>query len=589
MMKMYELFTTKTTSTNSNDDASRSLGLFHHVIFACHAPVAADILNHSSMNDCDIKVDNSIINSEDHDNNTTNNSNNNNTSIPKLISTLRNIKYSSNDIYLHSDTTLMPLSKNAWSSWNCLGFKNRILNVLNGDDGTDANENDKNKKDAMEGGQSGFGNIQKVVDNKGEVEEKKGRMDAVYITYHLNRLQNLDTSNDYFVTLNPPTPPNDALIHHHWKTGHPQFTPESTLARDQILQFNRQKKRQYAHENNEYDDDSSSSGLWFCGAWSGYGFHEDGCRSGFEVATLISDVALPWCNGDVDDDNNQVAEKGENNENKNDVENHYVMNTQMVLSPPNLTQSINQKSNRGRKMCGGGGVFINYVYQLITHKIPVTICKWMIHSFLNKSIQKGTMILKNVDGLEVARFGQEVGINNNINKDSQDQHEQQPVTVRIFDDWFYVRVATSYDLGLARSYMSGYFNVEPLSSANHYDSVMKPPHSTNECTKVLGDPVGLTRLFLLFVGNRDNGDVDKKKIIARNSANAHKQSNPLMDATGLVLGKMGSFVNYIIYKIKMDNSERGGSLRNIHAHYDLSNDLFRTFLVRYVKALIIYI
>jgi cyclopropane-fatty-acyl-phospholipid synthase len=28
----------------------------------------------------------------------------------------------------------------------------------------------------------------------------------------------------------------------------------------------------------------------------------------------------------------------------------------------------------------------------------------------------------------------------------------------------------------------------------------------------------------------------------------------------------------------MDNSERGGSLKNIHAHYDLSNDLFKSFL-----------
>ena len=28
----------------------------------------------------------------------------------------------------------------------------------------------------------------------------------------------------------------------------------------------------------------------------------------------------------------------------------------------------------------------------------------------------------------------------------------------------------------------------------------------------------------------------------------------------------------------MDNSEKGGSLKNIHAHYDISNDLFRTFL-----------
>jgi cyclopropane-fatty-acyl-phospholipid synthase len=47
---------------------------------------------------------------------------------------------------------------------------------------------------------------------------------------------------------------------------------------------------------------------------------------------------------------------------------------------------------------------------------------------------------------------------------------------------------------------------------------------------------------------------------------------------GLLLSKIGSFLNFIRYRLTMDNSERGGSLKNIHAHYDLSNDLFRSFL-----------
>jgi len=58
------------------------------------------------------------------------------------------------------------------------------------------------------------------------------------------------------VSLNPHAPPESALVHKTLRYRHPQFSPRAE--RGQRLLPSIDGKR----------------GLWFCGAWCGYGFHE---------------------------------------------------------------------------------------------------------------------------------------------------------------------------------------------------------------------------------------------------------------------------------------------------------------------------
>jgi cyclopropane-fatty-acyl-phospholipid synthase len=146
--------------------------------------------------------------------------------------------------------------------------------------------------------------------------------------------------------------------------------------------------------------------------------------------------------------------------------------------------------------------------------------------------------------------------------------------LKVFDDWFFVKIASEYDLGLARSYMAGFFTVEKLSDSKLYDSIIRPPLLRDESNAILGDPIGLTRLFHLIIQNRD------ASVTPRKSAKSNSYSNAFYNAAGLFVAKFGSFLNFVKFRLTMDNSERGGSLKNIHAHYDLSNDLFRSFLDR---------
>lgn len=476
----YELFT----------EQSKSVGEFDDVIFACHTDTAASILKEGATS-MDQSDSDSLL------------------SFVEVIDLLEKIEYADNVIYLHSDPKLMPQRRRAWASWNCLGNSEHIETAL----GKKGSADPSKHSGAFEGAESGFGNTKDSVTNENQLEGKEGRMKAVYVTYWLNRLQNLDVATEagkeIFVSLNPHEPPEDSLIYKKVNLAHPQFTLATMDAR-KALQANHQ----------------GHNGLWFCGAWQGYGFHEDGCRSGFEVATELSGVPLPWAKSTEE-------------------------NALMVLPPPNLAASSISTSP------------MDWIYQKLFYDLPVGLCKRFILFFLKAAVQGGKLRLRFNDG-RLLEFGDGTpcGLG-----------DANPVTLRVFDEWLFVKIAWEFDLGLARSYMAGHFVVEPLEKVSDYNPVLRPAKERDETTLACGDPVGLTRLLLLLIGNRDQ----VVEHIPNTSSRGYSGANPV-NAGPYIISKIGSFLNFVRYRLTMDNSEKGGSLKNIHAHYDLSNDLFTSFL-----------
>jgi predicted NAD/FAD-binding protein len=106
----------------------------------------------------------------------------------------------------------------------------------------------------------------------GSAEEES---QAVSVTYWMNRLQRLATRNDYFVSHNPLSEPREESIAAEFEYEHPVFTTAALEAQKQLHRI------------------QGRSRTWFAGAWTGYGFHEDGMRSGVEVAQALG-ASLPW-------------------------------------------------------------------------------------------------------------------------------------------------------------------------------------------------------------------------------------------------------------------------------------------------------
>ena len=97
----------------------------------------------------------------------------------------------------------------------------------------------------------------------------------VCVTYWLNQLQDLRFETPVLVTLNPHRPPAPETVHASFDYEHP-IMDQSTIAAQQQLPSIQGK-----------------DGIWYAGAWTGYGFHEDGLKSALRVAAAF-DVAPDW-------------------------------------------------------------------------------------------------------------------------------------------------------------------------------------------------------------------------------------------------------------------------------------------------------
>lgn len=88
----------------------------------------------------------------------------------------------------------------------------------------------------------------------------------VQVTYWMNRLQQLSAHSAWLVSLNPyPAIPSEKIVYE-TEYAHPVYTQETTAAQELLT------------------DISGRRQTYFCGSYHGYGFHEDGARSGALVA-----------------------------------------------------------------------------------------------------------------------------------------------------------------------------------------------------------------------------------------------------------------------------------------------------------------
>lgn len=117
---------------------------------------------------------------------------------------------------------------------------------------------------------------------------RRDRPDQAIITYWMNRLQGLPEQAPLFVTLTTDDKawrPRPETVLHTEEYDHPQFDMEAMAAQRDLWSLQGQRS------------------TWFCGAYFGAGFHEDGLQSGLAVAEQLGGVRRPW---DVADESGRI-------------------------------------------------------------------------------------------------------------------------------------------------------------------------------------------------------------------------------------------------------------------------------------------
>lgn len=95
------------------------------------------------------------------------------------------------------------------------------------------------------------------------------------LTYWMNRLQSIDQAYPLYETLNPHIEPDPSFVHGEFSYDHPVFDERAILAQARLPEIQ-------GHDN-----------LFFAGAWTGYGFHEDGLKSAIAIARSLN-IEVPW-------------------------------------------------------------------------------------------------------------------------------------------------------------------------------------------------------------------------------------------------------------------------------------------------------
>ena len=157
---------------------------------------------------------------------------------PLEAATLGAIRYHPNRAVLHTDASVLPNNKLAWAAWNY---------------------------------ERGTGERHSAAQTKG-TDKEGGKTSQVCLHYLINKLQPIPFPQPVLVSLNPMRDIPRAHVLGEYHYAHPVFDLAAMAAQARMPQLQGQQH------------------TYFCGAWMGYGFHEDGLKAGLGVArSLLAD------------------------------------------------------------------------------------------------------------------------------------------------------------------------------------------------------------------------------------------------------------------------------------------------------------
>ena len=149
---------------------------------------------------------------------------------------LASVPYQKNRAILHTDIRFLPDAKRCWAAWNYTAKSGAKTNTKQ----------------------------------------------HVSVNYLINRLQPLPAQlqdTQIIVSLNPSEEPDPKLVYQEIHYSHPVFDMSAIQAQKELPLI------------------QGTASIWYCGAWTGFGFHEDGLRSGELVAeALIESIRQPHQN-----------------------------------------------------------------------------------------------------------------------------------------------------------------------------------------------------------------------------------------------------------------------------------------------------